>query len=135
MTRVKRISVSLPQDLFEEFEKAIRRKAYVNRSKALADVIREYLANLKIYKEEKEGIGTITILYDHKTRGVVDRLISIQHDHGKIITSGLHVHLDESNCLEVIVAKGIAKEIESLANSLIRSRGVKHGKLVITSLD
>jgi CopG family nickel-responsive transcriptional regulator len=45
----------------------------------------------------------------------------------------MHIHLDGHNCLEVIVARGKAQELKAVADSLIGARGVKHGKLVVTT--
>jgi CopG family nickel-responsive transcriptional regulator len=133
MEKVKRIAVSLPSELAEKFEKTIRKKAYSNRSKAVADVFRDYLSNLE-WQKRGNVVGTITIIYDHHTRGVTDKLTELQHDFWGTIKSSLHVHLDHDNCLEVIVALGNAKKIEKLANSLIATRGVRHGKLVCSAL-
>lgn len=135
MGKVKRMAVSLPEGLAEEFEKMIRKKAYSNRSKAMADVIREYLSGIKWQGGAGKAVGTITLLYDHHTRGVTEALTELQHDFGSSILSSLHVHLDHDNCLEVIVVKGRARQIEGLANSLISARGVKHGKLVFASVE
>ncbi len=128
MGKVKRISVSLPVNLARDFEKAIARKAYSNRSKAVADVFRDFLAGIE-WLEGGSAVGAITILYDHHKRGVTDRLTEIQHDYGSLILSSLHVHLDHDNCLEVIVVRGDAAKIEKLSNSLVSTRGVKQGRL------
>ncbi len=134
MEKVKRIAVSLPAELADEFEGAIRKKAYSNRSKAVADVFREHLSNLEWQVGKGTVVGSITILYDHHIHGVTDKLTELQHDFGGTILSSLHVHLDHDNCLEVIVARGNGKRIEQLANALIATRGVRHGKLVCTAL-
>jgi CopG family nickel-responsive transcriptional regulator len=47
--------------------------------------------------------------------------------------SALHVHLDAHNCLEVLVVKGMAKEVKQIADELLGVKGVKHGKLVMTA--
>jgi CopG family nickel-responsive transcriptional regulator len=45
----------------------------------------------------------------------------------------MHIHLDQHNCLEVIVVKGRAKDIKAIADRLIGTKGVKHGKLTVTT--
>lgn len=132
MEKVKRMAISLPTELADEFEKAIRKRAYSNRSKAVADVFRDYLSKLE-WQKSGNAVGTVTILYNHHTRGVTDKLTELQHDFGGLILSSLHVHLDHDNCLEVIVTKGNAKKIEQLANSLISARGVKQGRLACST--
>ena len=83
---------------------------------------------------EKEAIASLTIVYDHAVRGVNDKLTDMQHHfHGNIVSS-MHVHLDEHNCMEVLVLMGKTKDIKKISDILISSRGVKHGKLVMTSL-
>lgn len=135
MEKVKRIAVSIPVELAEEFEKSIRKKAYSNRSKAVADVFREHLSGIERQNGRGTVAGTITIVYDHHARGVGDALTELQHDFGDMIKSSLHVHLDHDNCLEVIVALGNVRRVEALANSLISTRGVRHGKLVCCSIE
>ena len=44
-----------------------------------------------------------------------------------------HVHLDHSNCLEVVIMKGRSGEVRRLGDQLLSLRGVKHGRLVVTS--
>ena len=80
-----------------------------------------------------DGGGTITLVYDHEIRDLTEKLIDYQHQvHGAVISS-LHVHLDKHNCLEVLVVKGKGREIKKVADKLIGTRGVKHGKLVTTT--
>jgi CopG family nickel-responsive transcriptional regulator len=43
------------------------------------------------------------------------------------------VHLDHDNCLEVLVVKGPASRVHHIANTLISTKGVKHGRLTISS--
>jgi CopG family nickel-responsive transcriptional regulator len=66
-------------------------------------------------------------------RDLSDRLIEQQHTHHNQIISALHVHLDPHNCLEVLVARGKAYEVKQIADELIGVKGVKHGKLVMTT--
>ena len=60
-------------------------------------------------------------------------MTEVQHDHGDLIISTLHVHLDHDNCLEVLVVRGEAERVRSLANQLIATKGVKHGRLTVTA--
>jgi CopG family nickel-responsive transcriptional regulator len=73
------------------------------------------------------------MVYDHHTRDLADKLTEHQHSHHKEIISALHIHLDHHHCLEVVVAKGHAKEIKRLADELIGTKGVKHGRLMMTT--
>jgi CopG family transcriptional regulator, nickel-responsive regulator len=62
-----------------------------------------------------------------------DRLTEQQHQHHREIISALHVHLDAHNCLEVLVVRGKAAIVKKIADALIGVKGVKHGKLVMTT--
>ena len=48
------------------------------------------------------------------------------------IVSSVHVHMDEHNCLEVVIVRGKAGRIKEIADRLLSLKGVKHGKLVMT---
>ena len=110
-----------------------REKGYDNRSLAVADLIRAGLIEHHQNLGNKEIVGTITLVYDHHKQHVQATLTDIQHDHHEVIVSTLHVHLDHHNCLEVLVVRGQAATIKKIADELTAARGVKHGKLTLTS--
>lgn len=108
-------------------------KGYDNRSLAIADMIRDRLVEHRQKFGDEEIAGTITLVYDHHTQHVQEALTEIQHDHHDVIVSTMHVHLDHHNCLEVLVVRGKATQIKKIADELIAAKGVKHGKLTVTS--
>ncbi|MCU0789280.1 MAG: nickel-responsive transcriptional regulator NikR [Verrucomicrobia bacterium] len=110
-----------------------REKGYDNRSLAIADMIRAQLIEHQQELGENEIAGTITLVYDHHKQGLQEDLTDYQHDHHEVIISTLHVHLDHHNCLEVLVVRGPAQRIRSMADRLTSAKGVKHGKLTITT--
>ena len=132
MNQLVRFGVSLDQRLLEEFDRHIRRRHYTNRSEALRDLIRENLVERE-WEENKEAVGTIAFVYDHHLRGLPGKLTDIQHDYQGQILSGMHVHLDHDHCLEVLVVKGRGSEIRKVADALVSVKGVKHGKLTMTT--
>lgn len=127
-----RFGVSLPQELIERFDAHINKKNYPNRSEAIRDLIRRDLISEEIAKGE-DVLGVLHILYDHHKRELSDKLTAVQHDHHDLIISSTHVHLDHDNCLEVILLKGKAEEINNLSNQIISAKGVNDGKLYMTS--
>jgi len=133
MGEIVRFGISITDDLLLRFDGLIAEKGYVNRSEAIRDLIRSALVEEDLSHGEEEAIGTISMVYDHHTRDLADKLTDHQHSHHKEIISALHVHLDHHNCLEVVIAKGHAKEIKRLADELIGTKGVKHGKLMMTT--
>jgi len=119
--------------LLARFDQLIAEKGYSNRSEAIRDLIRGELVEQSWEEDDEKTVGTITLVYDHEMRDLTEKLIDYQHQvHGAVISS-LHVHLDKHNCLEVLVVKGKGREIRKVAERLIGTRGVKHGKLVTTT--
>ncbi len=133
MAELVRFGISIDDRLLRRFDDLIDRKGYVNRSEAVRDLIRNALVEDEWTREDEEIVGTVTLVYDHHTRDLADKLTEQQHTHHGSIVSALHVHLDEHNCLEVVVVKGRAGEIRRLADELLGTKGVKHGKLVTTT--
>lgn len=133
MSDIVRFGITITEDLLLRFDSLIAEKGYVNRSEAIRDLIRNSLVDNDLTNGEEEAIGTISMVYDHHTRDLADKLTEHQHSHHKEIISALHVHLDHHHCLEVVVTKGSASEIKKLANELIGTKGVKHGKLMMTT--
>ena len=131
---VARFSVSLPAELARQLERMTREKGYDNRSLAVADMIRAPpWWNIARSLATKSIAGTITLLYDHHKQHVQAALTDIQHDHHEVIIATLHVHLDHDNCMELLAVRGKAAVIKRIADELIAAKGVKHGKLTVTS--
>jgi CopG family nickel-responsive transcriptional regulator len=125
MAELVRTGISLDRKLLERFD-------YKNRSEAIRDLVRDYAVAEDI-KENRTVVGTLTIVYDHHRPGLSERLIHAQHHaHGKVLAA-THVHLDHRNCLEVVIMKGPSSEMKRLADQILSLRGVKHGKLVLTT--
>lgn len=133
MEEIVRFGVSMEKNLLQSFDEIILKKGYTNRSEALRDLVRDHLVEEEWKVEKKEMIGTITIVYNSHTRGLSDTLTNLQHQFHSSIISTVHLHLDEDNCLEVLVVKGTVDKIKTVADKLISTRGVKHGKLTMTT--
>ncbi len=132
-----RFGVSIGEKLLEKFDALIEDKGYTNRSEAIRDLIREKLVTSEVEDRDAPSgdvIGTVTIIYDHHTHELADKLNDIAHEHHDLVISSMHVHLTHSSCLEVMVVKGRVETIRGFADTVISRRGVKHGKLVFTSL-
>ncbi|WP_297470341.1 nickel-responsive transcriptional regulator NikR [Thermococcus sp.] len=130
--KVVRFGVSVPEELLEKFDRIIERKGYVNRSEAIRDLMRDFIIRHEWETGDSEVAGTITMLYNHDEADVVKELLDLQHEYLEEIVSSIHVHMDEHNCLEVVIVKGKASRIKEIADRLLSLKGVKHGKLVMT---
>ena len=134
MDDVVRFGVSMDSRLLKQFDKNINQKGYANRSEAIRDLIRNNLVEEEWKVGTGETVGTVTIIYNHHKRELTDTLTNIQHKYHASMISTMHVHLDSHNCLEVLVVKGKAREIKIIADRLIGTKGVIHGKLTTATL-
>ena len=129
MGETVRFGVSLDIDLLDDFDALIKRMGYENRSEAIRDLIRDKLVQEEWRAPRDETFAAVFIVYDHDAMAVDKRLTNLQHEQFGRVVSCLHVHVDEHNCLEVIVLKGPGEEIRRLGEGLVGMRGVKYGKL------
>jgi CopG family transcriptional regulator, nickel-responsive regulator len=133
LAELTRFGVSIQTRLLEQFDQLIAQKGYVNRSEAIRDLMRGQLVDVAAEREEREMVGTVTFVYNHHVRQLTDILTEFQHQHYGAVIAGLHIHLDPENCLEVLVVRGRSGEIRRIADKLIGTKGVKHGKLTLTT--
>ncbi len=130
--KIVRFGVSMDEELMKRFDTLLSKKGYSNRSEAIRDLIRNSLVDEE-WEEGKEIAGAILFVYNHHKRELADKILDIQHDYSKIIQSSLHIHLDHSNCLEVVVVRGEAMQVRELYYKLHSTKGVKHCSLARTS--
>jgi CopG family nickel-responsive transcriptional regulator len=130
--KITRFGVSIEPDLLQKFDKTIKNQGYTNRSEAIRDIIRKNIINKETAEPNSEAIGTLTMIYDHHSGPLTNRLLELQHNHHQEILTTTHIHVDHHNCLEVLVLKGKIGEIKKLADSIKALKGIKHGELVIT---
>ena len=133
MSELSRVGVAIDSDLLSKFDELIEKRGYTNRSEAFRDLIRDELIEKTSESPDASVVGTVTLVYDHHVRMLNEKLTDLQHDHHRSILSTLHVHLDHDNCLEVIVVRGKSGAVRKIADALISTKGVKHGRLTITT--
>lgn len=132
MSNLIRFGVSLEKELLVRFDDQIKNKNYPNRSEAIRDLIRKELVKQE-WLSGKKTAGAIILVYNHHKRELLDSLTDIQHDHHHIIISTQHIHLDEHNCLEIVVVRGKAKEAQGLSDLLKSTKGVKYADLTMAT--
>ncbi|MBQ9068685.1 MAG: nickel-responsive transcriptional regulator NikR [Eggerthellaceae bacterium] len=129
-----RFSIAMPQDLLDEFDALVARRGLAqNRSEVVRDLVRAALVEEECDDPNASVMGTLTIVFNHHASDLQEKLDHIQHDHFGQIVSTMHVHLDAHNCLEVIVLRGAAGLVQEIADRILGTKGVKHGKLVLTT--
>lgn len=134
MEKLVRFGVAVPENLLVEFDKWIKDRGIPNRSEAIRQLIREFVAEGQWDKETGTVYGAITITYDHHVHDTMGTLTSIQHDFGDVINCSTHVHIDHDHCLEIIVVSGNAGRIKELIDSLASMKGLESVSPVITTI-
>jgi len=130
---ITRFSTALEPDLLAAFDLFLARHGYQNRSEAVRDLIRKEMVDEQWRCTQGRVVGVISLAYAHQQHKLQDHLTDLQHADHDLILSTTHVHLDHDNCLEVIIVRGSASRVKTLADRLITLRGVKHGGLTITA--
>ncbi|GAC1464409.1 MAG: nickel-responsive transcriptional regulator NikR [Isosphaeraceae bacterium] len=130
-----RFSVAIGGELLHKFDQYRETHRYPNRSEAVRGLMRGALIEETIGHDESLAMGVLTLIYDHHAGRVGDRLTELQHLHLERVVTTTHVHLDARRCLEVILLRGPVKVIRNLADSLIGTKGVESGRLVLASAE
>jgi len=134
MGKLVRFGVAMDEELLGRFDELVTRRGRgANRSEAVRDLVRDSLVDEQWEAPEEEIVGTITMVFDHHANDLAEKLDALQHAHFERVISSMHIHLDAHNCLEVIVLRGASGEIRGIAEALLATKGVKHGKLVTTT--
>ncbi|HET8710979.1 MAG TPA: nickel-responsive transcriptional regulator NikR [Spongiibacteraceae bacterium] len=126
---VSRISISLPEELLIDLDEMVERRGFESRSQAIGDMINQHVVEHKRELGDEVMAGTITLLYDHSTRGLQKQLADLQHEHIDEVISSLHVHLMHHQTMEVILVQGPVLQLQKIADEMITMRGVITGKL------
>ncbi len=133
MSELVRFGVSIDRDLLENYDALISERGYATRSEALRDLIRDALIQQKIeMRADIHALGSLTLVYDHHARNLVQEMGEIQHDFHDNILSVMHLHVSHADCMEIIALSGAVAKIAELANRLLSLKGIKNGKLFLT---
>ncbi|MGC4070038.1 MAG: nickel-responsive transcriptional regulator NikR [Polyangiaceae bacterium] len=128
-----RFGIAMERDLLDRLDGLVARRRLPNRSEALRDLVRRELDS-EAWAQNARVCVTITLVYDHHVRELTERLNEVQHDHGEQIVSTMHVHLDHHHCMEIIAARGSARDLKTMSDRLIGTKGVLSGGVVAVSM-
>ena len=133
---MQRFTISLDDALAVKFDALIADKGYSNRSEAVRDLIRSQIDDASLAPSEALWCAaTVNYVYDHHDKTVVERVLSLQHEHHDLVITSLHTHLDHHDCLETVVMRGPVKAVHAFSQMLIALRGVRHGSVHRVPLD
>jgi len=132
----ERFTVSVEPTLAQDFDAFIRRKGYSNRSEAVRDLVRAALASEHL-DAAQDGlcVGVLNYLYDHHERELSKRLTQAHHAHYDLTVTTLHMHVDHDHCVESVLLKGRASDVQMFAESVMARPGIRHGKLHLIPLE
>ena len=137
MSELERIGVSLDKNLLEQFDQLITKQGYRIRSEAIRDLVRNHLSEEQLENPDANAVAAVVLVYDHHSAKLYDSLIELQHSHNHTqsvqVISSLHVHLDEHDCLEIIVLRGLAGQIRKIGDNILSMKGVKLGKINVVA--
>lgn len=130
---VTRISVSLPGEVCRGLDRMVAARGFENRSQAVASIINESL--LEQGREAAEGImaGTITLFYKQTRNNILGELGALKRRFLDEVIGSLQVQLEDEHVMEVILVQGPVKTLERFTDQLVVRKGVKAGKLTLTS--
>ena len=131
---IVRFGVSLEKELLEALDNYVEQNRFANRSQAIRHIVNNHITDTK-WQCNNLVAGSITLVFDHHKRGLVEQLTEVQHNYHSVIISSLHVHFDHDLCMEVIAVKGHAATLTELADKLIAVKGIRHGKLTMSRPD
>jgi CopG family nickel-responsive transcriptional regulator len=135
MSDIVRFSVSLEDDLLQQFDRYCEEEQYATRSEAIRQILRDTLTRRAWSAESHEAAGTLTLVYDHHRAQLRDRLMEVQHANTHLIVGTFHAHLSHELCLEVIILRGPAGELQRIASQLRGLKGIFKGELVMASAE
>lgn len=134
---MERFTVSLDDELAQQFGQFMAQRGYTNRSEAVRDLIRTKLEQERLQRPVAEGycVGTLTYVYNHHERELASRVTQSHHNHHDLTVAMQHVHLDHDNCLETVILRGPVQSVQAFADDVISSPGIRHGKLHLIPVD
>jgi CopG family nickel-responsive transcriptional regulator len=135
MPAIARFGVSFDKELLAKFDGHIKSRNYATRSKAIEDLVRQVLVDEAWLDNNREVAGTVTAVYNHHKRELVNHLLNVQHDCQTLIISSQHIHLDHDNCLEVIVVRGKARDARRFFDRIRTAKGVGHAAFTMAAND
>ena len=131
---VQRISISLPDAVYRELDEMIDERGIESRSKLITELITQAVTEHQEDKGDQIMAGTITLIYDEAKGPLLQRLATIEREHIDEVISSLHVQLENNHRMEVILVQGPAAQLKRIADRLLGSKGVRTGKLTLTSI-
>ena len=132
---MQRFTISLQDELAEQFDAWIEQRGYETRSEAVRDLLRAELErNQQQAAQLLNCVANLSYVYRFGQRELVERLARLQHDHHDIVVSTMQMQLDHEYRLETVMLRGATAIVSTLADAICAERGVHHGHLNLVSV-
>lgn len=133
---MKRLTMSLDDDLADAFDALVQERGYENRSEAFRDLLRHDLGHQRqLERPDGPCVATLSYVYHHHQRQLAMRLTDMQHAHHDLTVATTHAHLDLDQCIETVILRGRTDAVQAFAQSVIAQPGVIHGQLHLVPVD
>ena len=133
---MERFTISLEENLAQQFDQLVVQAGYQNRSEAVRDLLRQKLTEVNLQNDQAEFcVASLSYVYNHHGRDLAERLMQIQHQYHDIVVVVTHVHLDHDNCLETTLLRGPTASVRRFGEAVMTERGVRHGQINIVPVD
>jgi len=124
------ISLSIPKNLLDKVDHYIKEQGFANRSEIIRQALRAYMSESRRLSELQGKItAIITIVYQQEAKR--GQITDVQHNFAPIVLTFLHTHIEEGNCIEIIVARGEAQTITALIEALKVNEQISEVKVTI----
>lgn len=133
---MRRMTISMDDDLADLFDNFMEEKGYTSRSEAIRDLLRGEIGREGVEEgTAPECVGTLSYVFNHHERQLASRLAAMHHEHHDVTVSAMHAHLDHDNCLETVILRGPTQTVRQFAESVIAEKGVRHGTISVIPVD
>ncbi|MEO8615448.1 MAG: CopG family ribbon-helix-helix protein [Luteolibacter sp.] len=129
---VRRVTVSMPEETFQAFERLVAERGFDSRSQAVSEMIHQHAAQHLGKIGTELMAGTLSLVYDESKSTLLRDLSRIFREHIAEVISSQHILLEDDHVLEVILMQGPARTLREIANKLATCKGVKTAHLTLT---
>ncbi len=130
---VKRISISLPPEVYSGLNQVIGDGKFSNRSQAISEMIHRGLLDLKLEYDDEVALGVITLFFDQSKRGLVQKITEIQRSYNEEMLGCQSIFLENDMMMQVIFCQASASKLKQFLDQLIICKGVRSGRLELSS--
>ncbi len=130
---VSRISISLPPDVSRGLDRLVESRGFESRSQAVASIINESLVEQQRETPDAIMAGTITLFYNQGRNNILTELAALKRRRIDEVIGSLQVQLENNHVMEVILVQGPVDTLKKITDQLVACKGVKVGKLTLTS--